>query len=278
MKILFNPKQSGSPKQTIFLLDEPGSYLHYKAQEALCKKLKEISEKEGFVIYCTHSPQLLDIEHIPPNNIHIVENTKDKHITIAPITTVKTKSEKTSPLKPVHDALLIPQYRDIKKDEKLICVEGIYDKYCLRMFCELPPDVRIFPGSGADSIIKHIPYMLTYQVPYIAIWDNDSAGIKRRNRAIDFFGPIEATKFLLLPPPRKGENKRRMEEMISPADYILLKEELGLEKSADYESIMISLWKLNEKNRNKILQKMSPETKHNFSSIGEKIVAIFRRH
>lgn len=277
MKILFNPKQSGSPKQTIFLLDEPGSYLHYKAQEALCKKLKEISEKEGFVIYCTHSPQLLDIEHIPPNNIHIVENTKNKHITIAPITTIKTKSEKTSPLKPVHDALLIPQYKDIKIGEQLICVEGIYDKYCLRMFCELPEKMRIFPGSGADSIIKHIPYMLTYQVPYIAIWDNDPAGIKRRKKATDFFGPIESSKFLLLPAPRNGEHKRRMEEMICEKDYALLKKELELDNGADYESIMVSLWKAKKKNRNEILRKLSTETKHNFDSLKKEILDTFEK-
>ena len=38
MKIRFNPKQSVSPEETIFLLDEPGSYLHEALQADLCKK------------------------------------------------------------------------------------------------------------------------------------------------------------------------------------------------------------------------------------------------
>lgn len=38
IKIRFNPKQRNEEIETIFLLDEPGSYLHETAQKDLCKK------------------------------------------------------------------------------------------------------------------------------------------------------------------------------------------------------------------------------------------------
>ena len=43
MKLEFNPKINGESKNTVYLLDEPGSYLHYTAQEKLCQKLVDVS-------------------------------------------------------------------------------------------------------------------------------------------------------------------------------------------------------------------------------------------
>ena len=74
MKLEFNPKVvTGGPEvigeaQAIYLLDEPGSYLHAFAQRKLCQKLRQISET-NWVAYCTHSHYLLDPEVIPVNSI-----------------------------------------------------------------------------------------------------------------------------------------------------------------------------------------------------------------
>ena len=74
MKLEFNPKIRGGEEDryTIYLLDEPGSYLHSRAQSKLCEKLRQLSD-DNIVIYCTHSHYLLDPEIIPINNIQIVE-------------------------------------------------------------------------------------------------------------------------------------------------------------------------------------------------------------
>lgn len=64
MRTEFNPKGSfGDEKGAIFLFDEPGAYLHVSMQNSLCKKLKFLSE-ENIVIYCTHSPELINYENI----------------------------------------------------------------------------------------------------------------------------------------------------------------------------------------------------------------------
>src|SRR5690606_22292892 len=64
LKLEFNPKSAASDSGAVYLLDEPGSYLHNSAQSRLCEKLKQISE-HNTVIYCTHSHYLLNPEIIP---------------------------------------------------------------------------------------------------------------------------------------------------------------------------------------------------------------------
>jgi predicted ATP-dependent endonuclease of OLD family len=68
IKSEFNPKMKS--KEIIFLLDEPGAYLHISMQEKLCEKLAKLSETST-VIYCTHSHNLLNPKHIDISNIHI---------------------------------------------------------------------------------------------------------------------------------------------------------------------------------------------------------------
>lgn len=64
MRTEFNPKGSfGNKKGAIFLFDEPGAYLHVSMQNSLCEKLKFLSQ-DNVVIYCTHSPELIDYENI----------------------------------------------------------------------------------------------------------------------------------------------------------------------------------------------------------------------
>ena len=131
MKIRFNPKHTQNIKDTVFLLDEPGSYLHETAQTSLCGKLKNISENEGVVIYCTHSPKLLNPQNIPLNNVLIIEKSSKGYITSKSINQYKTTAKKNTAMQPIFEASMIPEYETIAKDEKMLCVEGIYDKYAI---------------------------------------------------------------------------------------------------------------------------------------------------
>lgn len=77
MKLEFNPKiRSMDDKDTIYLLDEPGSYLHSSAQAKLCEKLASLSQN-NVVIYCTHSHYLLDPDKIPLSYIKIAQKSGD---------------------------------------------------------------------------------------------------------------------------------------------------------------------------------------------------------
>jgi 5S rRNA maturation endonuclease (ribonuclease M5) len=263
MKLEFNPKVLGSvASKTVYLLDEPGSYLHQSAQEELCKKLVSISKNYGSVIYCTHSHKLLNPNLIPLNSIYIVEKDTKKKIKATPLPKIQTKVENTNAFQPVLEALQTPAFESSIVNEKVIVVEGIYDKYAVELMVKLDNSIFILPGTSADSIIKNIQYLNGFNKTYIAIWDNDDEGEKSYKRATKFFGEIESEKFDLL--PLIGTKKRRMEEMFSKKDLDLFRTKLGLNSSANYESIISTLFYSDKKTRQKILASTSKETNNNF--------------
>lgn len=135
MKLEFNPKVAGSSGyDAIYLLDEPGSYLHASAQSKLCKKLKELSSKNK-VIYCTHSHYLLNPDVIPINGIRIAEKDGKGNIDLISIHEYKGNiNEKITAFQPLLDALQIkPFLLDLYQDNVII-TEGIVDRYIIDMF------------------------------------------------------------------------------------------------------------------------------------------------
>jgi len=270
MKIRFNPKHLSNIKDTVFLLDEPGSYLHETAQTSLCKKLKDISVNEGIVIYCTHSPKLLNPQFIPLNNIMIVEKSSKGYIIPKPINEYRTTSQRNSAMQPIYEALLIPEYETITTVENVICVEGIYDKYAIELFSDLPSDIRVFASVNAESIINNIQYFIAYNKKYIALWDNDQEGKRCHGKAIQVFGHHESKNFTLLP-FNKDFPVMRMEEMISHEDKEMIATSLCLPNSSTYESIISGLYFSTEKFKLKIKRDLSDYTKNNFSIINSMI-------
>lgn len=277
MKIQFNPKQNFESENTIFLLDEPGSYLHETAQKELCADLKKIATKKNSVIYCTHSPQLLTPDIISPNKIKIVSKINGE-ITAQNITDYKCVNKKVAALQPVYEALGIPLYNSFHKNENIVCVEGIYDKYAIEFFCKISNDTLVFPSVNTDSIIDNLAYFITYKIQYIALWDNDTAGIKDKNKAEKFYGIGESSKFCLLP-----KNNSKMEDLIAKEDYDFLFEKLNFGKKnsytkMDYQIIMNALtFDTNAKQKKDILKNLSSETKKNFENLEELIISKFNK-
>ncbi len=263
MKLEFNPKISGNRKDTIYLLDEPGSYLHAAAQEKLCAKLKAISNKYGKVIFCTHSHHLLDPEQIPINSIMIVGKSANKNISLTPLPRYSTSREKVTPLQPVFEALQISAAEFTQDNLPILAVEGIYDKYAIRMFLPEGNKLRIFPGTSADAILKNIQTLNAFGRHYIAIWDNDAEGRKVKKRAESVFGPHEARRFDLLP-SRDGGKDRTMEHMFESSDLDVLRQNLNLPADATYESIIGGLFYAAPKVRQSLTANVGSTTKQNF--------------
>ncbi len=222
----------------------------------------EISKNHGSVIYCTHSHKLLNPDLIPLNSIYIVEKDSKKKIKATPLPKIQTKVENTYAFQPVLEALQTPAFESSIRNEKVIAVEGIYDKYAIQLMTKLDDSTYILPGTNADSIFKNIQYLNAFNKTYIAIWDNDEEGQTVYKKAIKFFGEIESEKFDLL--PKNGSKKRRMEEMFLKKDIDLLRTKLGLNSDATYESIISSLFYSNKRERQKIVSSISKETKSNF--------------
>ena len=275
MKVRFNAKaniKSGLEKDTIFLLDEPGSYLHLNAQDKLCSNLNKISSEDGIVIYCTHSHHLLNPEYIPINNIHITEKKPKKLVQLISINEYKTNIEKKNALQPVYEALGLSPYEVLNENYKIVCVEGIYDKYVIEMFCNLDDNTIVFPGVSADSIKKSIPYFIAYGKKYVAIWDNDKEGREQCEKAKKYFGEEEAKKFKLL--PKGNKEKMRMENMFKKEDYEAIIKKLNLNENSTYESIILTAYYSEIKG--KIISCLSEETKQRFNQLSEIINEIIK--
>lgn len=266
MKIQFNPKQN-SNGNTIFLLDEPGSYLHETAQNELCKKLVEISNDEGVVIYCTHSPQLLNPSYIPLSTINIVSKVKSK-ISCVSISSYKTRSTQTTAFQPIYEALQIPEFKLIDSNQKVVAGEGIYDKYSIEMFCDLPKDVIVFGSANAKSLHDNIQYFIAFAIKYMAVWDNDPEGNTHCKNAKNNFGDMESKNFYTLP-NLHGKAKVRMEEMFEPEDMDMINSVIGLPKGSTYTLTISNLYYHNEREKclMNIKSKLTKKCKDNFANL-----------
>lgn len=266
MKLEFNPKVVNSTDGAIYLLDEPGSYLHASAQAKLCKKLKSLSETNK-VLYCTHSHYLLDPEVVPINTVKVASKNPDNFkIELYSIHEYKddTKS-KRSAFQPITDALQIkPLILDLNYKNILI-TEGIYDYYAFEMF-KGKREINVLPSTNAESIKYFISLMIAWQINYKALWDNDDEGRTEKKSAEEFFGEVEANNnFYLLPHKTSRTKKTILQNLFVGNDFITIKGELGLNKNSSFEKTILSLFY--SKDKNKILKKVSKETKNNFKKV-----------
>lgn len=124
IKLKFNPRYKLRKEDSIFLLDEPGSYLHSSAQSELLKELKSVSEKNT-IVYCTHSQYLLNPKTIKLGSIKIAEK-ENSQINLIEYGKYKSKDDKGA-LSTVYQALNLNFTHDFVGN--IVITEGITDFY-----------------------------------------------------------------------------------------------------------------------------------------------------
>ena len=275
MKLEFNPKvRSMDDMDTIYLLDEPGSYLHSSAQAKLCEKLASLS-KNNVVIYCTHSHYLLDPDRIPLSYIKIAQKSGDGSVKLVSLPEYKDdQKDKRLAIQPIIDALKIKPFITDFNFDHLCVVEGIYDYYVLEMFQNEKHDIKFLPAVNADSIKYFISIAIAWRVQYVAMWDNDAEGKKEYAKAQGFFGEREATKFLLLPSENPRKKSFILQELFAGGDLKMIKQELGIPTNTAFEKTILMLY-FSEK-RSEILKKISDETRQAVNHVYAKINELYQ--
>jgi energy-coupling factor transporter ATP-binding protein EcfA2 len=271
MKLEFNPDIAGDHNNTIYLLDEPGSYLHPYAQTKLCQKLKDLSES-NIVIYCTHSHYLLNPEVIPLNKIHVATKNPLSDISLVPFYKYRHEpgQDIQTAFQTIYDALYIKPFDIDINHKKILIVEGIYDYYSYSLF-KGDYDFGILPGKGADSLISFISLMIAYEVDFRVLWDYDPEGIQGYEKATHYFGDeIASRNFFLL--PSKNGSKRILQNLFEGADLELIINELNLDGSISFEKKISSLYYSNRKEE--ILNQFKQKTVNNFREVFEKLQLI----
>jgi len=266
MKLHYNPKKrDDEDKDTVYLLDEPGSYLHTYALSKLAEQLKNIAENNK-VIYCTHSHNLLNPEVIPINSIRLSEK-KDGKISLKRIDHKgMLRPSRNSAYQSIFDALEVKPPMLEFSNNKIVLLEGIYDYYCFNMFTN--SELSFFPCVSASSILNQIPYMIFLGKLYIALWDNDSEGRERLKKAAKLFGEHEAKKFMTLSSISEKKDTV-LEDLFSNVE---------LKKYANVETInkeflkKIILELYYSSDRKKLISKNFPLTSKNFQDVEKTII------
>lgn len=161
---------------TILLIDEPGLFLHAKAQEDILNYFE--TKIHNQIIYTTHSPFLIDV-----NNMHRVrlainnrdDNNGTKIInkyyavsdfdTITPLITAIGYNIAKNPLEFGHGLNII--------------TDGITDRYYLLSFMKLlnieNTNIHIIPSKGVSQIHYLVSIALGWGIDFKILMDNDKA-------------------------------------------------------------------------------------------------------
>lgn len=218
IKLKFNPKYKNDQEKSLFLLDEPGSYLHSAAQSELLKELKRVSQKNT-IIYCTHSQYLLNPDIVNLGSIRIASKKKSK-VQLFDYGSYK-ETKYTGALSPVYQALQINYSPEFKG--KVVITEGVTDFYLFKTIQKhskkIPKDIRFIPGSGASQSSTLISFALSFSDSFRLLLDNDTAGRKASHTYVKSFGePLE--KFIHL--YNEDKSKFVLEDHLSETDRLNL--------------------------------------------------------
>jgi predicted ATPase len=268
MRLEFNAKTRLGSGQTgaIYLLDEPGSYLHASAQTRLCRKLVELSHRTP-VIYCTHSHHLLEPTIIPIANVLIVEKNSEGQITAARITQSDESTDaRRLAFQPIYEALQLAPTSFEFSGRKVLVAEGLYDFFSYNMF--KPEGMLVVPSVGANSVSYVVSLLLAYGADYRALWDNDAEGIKSKALAAGHFGEEEERRrFRLL--PLAGGKKRILQSLFDGDELSLWREKLSLPSNSAFTKVIMALYYAAD--RDELLIKHATRTAATFLAVMDEV-------
>lgn len=206
----------------VILIDEPGLFLHAKAQKNILKKLEKCSELMD-LIYSTHSPYLIDVEKL--NRVRLIEKSKKEGTRISKI---HAKADKET-LTPILTAIGEDLSQGIRVDKKnSFVVEGISDYYYLHAFKKLLDsdiEFNIIPGCG-DNIPAIGSILFGWGLDPYFILDSDKQKLK--NKLHNKLAITEDAIITIL------EDKKSIENVFSEDDFkkfVLENENTDLSKS-----------------------------------------------
>jgi predicted ATPase len=181
--LVFLVESEEGHKDAILLLDEPGMNLHPTAQQELLGFFERLAEKNQLV-YTTHSPFLVDGEHI--YRVRPVTEDNTGHSRISADTWPKDRET----IFPLQAAAGYAMLRGLFQHKKNVLVEGMSDYYYLHALNQqcrakglaaLPEDIYITPCGGTKLVGHLAALFLGQDVRPLILLDADEAGRVRRD-------------------------------------------------------------------------------------------------
>jgi len=182
--LVFLVESEEAHKEAILLLDEPGLHLHPTAQQELIAFFEELSQKNQ-LLYSTHSPFLIDGEHL--HRVRPVTEDDSGHSRIS----VNGWPKDRDTIFPLQAAAGYAMVRGLFQHAKNVLVEGMSEYFylhALSLLCRasgrtaLPEDIYITPCGGTPMVAKIAALFLGQQVRPVVLLDGDQAArIQRDN-------------------------------------------------------------------------------------------------
>lgn len=251
-------------KNNIILIDEPGLFLHAKAQKDILNKLEKCGEQTK-IVYTTHSPYL-----IPPNNLsrlRLIIKSEENGTKIEKITARADKETLT----PILTAIGEDLSAGIRVDKKnSIVVEGYSDYLWLIAFkkiLNIQEELNFVPAVGADSSVYIGCILFGWGLDPIFILDNDKKG-RQVKRKINKKLAVSEERIIFVPENKNGS----IETLFSEEDF---KKYIKTENNGK----VLLATQLYQKIENKeiMLSDFSKETQDNFSKLFQNLINIVRK-
>ena len=216
----------------LYLLDEPGVFLHVKAQKQLLELFAHLCEDGNQVVYTTHSPFMINTANV--FNVRAVEKDKNGYSNIyRSIYNHKlSKESKLETLSPLIEAFgmnisdnIGPQYGKVN-----VVVEGITDcMYLTAMMhvlgIEEDQKPNIVPCAGVDNVNLVVSILFGWGCQYKVVVDYDAQGYSQYKKLTHKSGLMESSNICFVncktannEQDVKGTNKATTEFLIAEED------------------------------------------------------------
>lgn len=274
LKVRFSPEFKRAQSGTIFLLDEPGAYLHSSAQEELLDVLVNISESST-ILYATHLPQLLD-----PTKIRIfdcrVSYRDDWKIKLDKYGELPSQ-ENVGPLTTLYEALQLKLTGFIHphSSDPFVITEGITDFYAFLMVKEhtsIFDNLKFYliPGSGVTKLQNLISLAIAWSPVYAVIFDKDTEANKAIARYKNDFDEEHAQRYWIQLENVKGDKNVAVERLFSDDDKKRIEDLTGVEIKKAIPILFFSDATVKES----YWAGIDPETEQNFEKLRDMLDAI----
>ncbi len=221
-----------SERPILYLLDEPGVYLHVNAQKQLVNLFSHLCEGGNQVIYTTHSPYMIDGSNI--FNVRAVEKGVDglSKIFRSIQSYNLTKETRVETLTPLTQALgmdlkynIGPQY-----DKLNVVVEGVTDcMYITAMMEHLDIEEEkrpnILPCVGVDAVHLIVSILIGWGCEYKVVVDYDTQGYNEYKKITQKSDLTDVSRVFFVNCKSansendvKGENRATTESLVAAED------------------------------------------------------------
>jgi predicted ATPase len=188
--LVFLGESEAMEKDAVLLLDSPGLHLHPTAQQDLLALFRKLGERNQ-VIYGTHSPFLIDGDHLDRVRPITLDESGRFHVCIG-----DWPKDKEA-IYPLQAAAGYAMMRGLFEHRKVVLVKEVSDYFylsALSLLCRrsgrtaLPEDVNLMPCGGTLMLAKIVALFLGQPTHPVILLDGDETSRIVRDKLVkDFY-------------------------------------------------------------------------------------------